>query len=222
MSDQSAVRIACPQCGTRYKLPVSRLTGKQTTLKCNQCEHSFPLRAPKPRVKEPSGFLVRDGADGPVEAAPSLDTVKRWVIEGRLGPDHELGRAGEDGWRKLSEIESLHSFFRVAEQQSGPHETVAGSGPGEVPVGSPPPRGESTDEPPSAPTSDEPAASSSARFRASGEVESAQPPTAQTNLSAESKAPAAASSGLSGGALITGAVVAAAVVVALLFGLGVL
>ncbi len=45
---------------------------------------------------------------------PSLDTVRRLVIEGQVSGDHELARAGDGPWQRLGDIEQLKAYVRMA------------------------------------------------------------------------------------------------------------
>ena len=117
MAETSDIRLACPQCDTRYRIPATKLTGGRKTLKCSNCGHSFPLRAPKRSPREPSGYVLRLGSESDLIPVNSLDTLKRWVIEGKVGPAHELSRPGEKKWQPLADIERFRPFFRVAEKK---------------------------------------------------------------------------------------------------------
>ena len=119
LAETSDIRLACPKCETRYKIPAAKLTGGRKTLKCSNCGHSFPLRAPKRAPREPSGYVLRTGPESDLTPVSSLDTLKRWVIEGKVGPKHELSRPGDEKWQALADIEHFKPFFRVAERHSG-------------------------------------------------------------------------------------------------------
>ena len=124
LAETSDIRLACPKCETRYKIPAAKLTGGRKTLKCSNCGHSFPLRAPKRAPREPSGYVLRTGPESDLTPVSSLDTLKRWVIEGKVGPNHELSRPGDEKWQSLAEIERFKPFFRVAERQTGDQPVV--------------------------------------------------------------------------------------------------
>ena len=148
MADTNDIRLACPKCDTRYKIPAAKLTGGRKKLKCSNCGHSFPLRAPKRAPKEPSGYVLRTAPKSDLIPVNSLDTLKRWVIEGKVGPGHELSRPGEDKWQALADIERFKPFFRVAEQHSGEHVPVQEDG-GSAPETHEPDPVDSTEDVPS-------------------------------------------------------------------------
>lgn len=72
---------------------------------------SAPAAQPSPsgalrswRLRTQSGVVQLDG----------LETLQRWVSEGRITRDAEISRTGE-AWRRLGDISELEPIFRVAE-----------------------------------------------------------------------------------------------------------
>jgi len=77
-------------------------------------------------VKDPDGLQVR--------SVPSLDTIRRLIIEGQLSGDHQLAKAADGPWQRLGDIEQLKASLRMAKSgeskaaqpQDSPPESEAG------------------------------------------------------------------------------------------------
>ncbi|MBK6847372.1 MAG: tetratricopeptide repeat protein [Proteobacteria bacterium] len=95
----------------RNRPPPPPLPPPPAAHRCQQGAGSAPAAQPSPsgalrswRLRTQSGVVQLDG----------LETLQRWVSEGRITRDAEISRTGE-AWRRLGDISELEPIFRVAE-----------------------------------------------------------------------------------------------------------
>ncbi len=55
---------ACPKCGARYRVDVSRLGPEGSRLRCSKCDAAFRVRPPAPRASVPASVRSAGGASG--------------------------------------------------------------------------------------------------------------------------------------------------------------
>jgi predicted Zn finger-like uncharacterized protein len=120
------VDVHCERCGTSYSLDESRLKEGGARVRCARCGHVFlvpnaPEAPPGPGVASPppAGESVRREwrvrrRDGSRASLRELTTLQRWIVEGKLGREDEVGLDGEN-WRVLGTIPDLGAFFSAAD-----------------------------------------------------------------------------------------------------------
>ena len=55
---------ACPKCGARYRVDVSRLGPEGSRLRCSRCDAAFRVRPPAPHASVPAAVRSASGASG--------------------------------------------------------------------------------------------------------------------------------------------------------------
>lgn len=81
------MKIACPNCGTRFSVPDQALGTRGRTLKCARCAHRWHQMPEADGAAQPAAGPVRDGGDSHGPLADHLDTPAR---PSRSSPDDPL------------------------------------------------------------------------------------------------------------------------------------
>jgi predicted Zn finger-like uncharacterized protein len=115
-SEPAGIEVACPSCDTRYKISADKLARGSGSFKCSSCGKVFPLRTRKENDGQ-SAWTVKLVSSEEEMPVTSMDTLKRWIIEGKVGPDDLLARAG-GSYKPLGDIQRFRAFFRVVEQKN--------------------------------------------------------------------------------------------------------
>jgi predicted Zn finger-like uncharacterized protein len=123
-----AVEVHCERCGTSYSFEESRLGEDGARVRCARCGHVFlvpkasaapaglgPSRPPPPDALRREWRVRR--RDGSVSVLRELTTLQRWIVEGTLGREDEIGLDGET-WRVLGTIPDLGPFFAGADARA--------------------------------------------------------------------------------------------------------
>jgi predicted Zn finger-like uncharacterized protein len=128
------VDVHCERCGTSYSLDESRLGEGGARVRCARCGHVFlvpksevkpkaspespPTVAPPPAGAEPRRreWRVRQ-RDGSLASLRELTTLQRWIVEGKLAREDEVGLDGEN-WRRLGSISDLETFFAASDARA--------------------------------------------------------------------------------------------------------
>jgi predicted Zn finger-like uncharacterized protein len=126
-----AVEVHCERCGTSYSFEESRLGEDGARVRCARCGHVFLV--PKPTAADsgtaPSQAPHADALrrewrvrrrDGSVSVLRELTTLQRWIVEGTLSREDEIGLDGET-WRVLGTIPDLGPFFAGADARAQVH-----------------------------------------------------------------------------------------------------
>jgi predicted Zn finger-like uncharacterized protein len=118
------VDVHCERCGTSYALDETRLGEGGARVRCARCGHVFlvPKSAgtPHPASATPASPTLTGETpkrewrvrrrDGSISALRELTTLQRWIVEGKLVREDEVGLGGEN-WRPLGSIPDLEAFF---------------------------------------------------------------------------------------------------------------
>ncbi len=121
------VEVHCERCGTGYSLEETRLKEGGARVRCARCGHVFlvPKSAegppgPLPSLPPAAESIRREWRvrrrDGSLASLRELTTLQRWIVEGKLGREDEVGLDGEN-WRQLGTIPDLGAFFAAADAQ---------------------------------------------------------------------------------------------------------
>lgn len=137
------VALSCGQCGGSFRVR-RRPTTRGGAVSPAQPPPPPPL-PPLPAAPAGRGAAAKPSAPHPSGSGPlpgwrlrtrsgvvpldGLETLQRWVSEGRITRDAEISRTG-DAWRRLGDIEELAPIFRVAEaagvrRASGAHPSAS-------------------------------------------------------------------------------------------------
>ena len=126
MGIELVVEVHCERCGTSYSFEESRLGEDGARVRCARCGHVFLVpkaqaAAPAPG-RPPGGESLRREwrvrrRDGSVSILRELTTLQRWIVEGTLGREDEIGLDGET-WRVLGTIPDLGPFFAAADARA--------------------------------------------------------------------------------------------------------
>ena len=108
------IRIECPDCKTRYKLPADRLTG--SSLRCSACGVVFSIPLPKDQERENTGGYRLRPPNGEALEVGNVAAIKRGLINGTIIPGSEVSKAG-GSWTALDKIPELASYLRIARSQ---------------------------------------------------------------------------------------------------------
>jgi predicted Zn finger-like uncharacterized protein len=117
--------IRCERCGTSYALDESRLGEAGARVRCARCGHVFlvtrsgePPPAAAATVARPAEPVRREWRvrlrDGSVSRLRELTTLQRWIVEGKLRREDEIGLDGEN-WKRMGSIPDLEAFFAVVD-----------------------------------------------------------------------------------------------------------
>jgi predicted Zn finger-like uncharacterized protein len=120
------VEVHCERCGTSYSFDESRVGEDGARVRCARCGHVFlvPKAASTTAAQGRAslGESVRREwrvrrRDGSVSVLRELTTLQRWIVEGTLGREDEIGLDGET-WRVLGTIPDLGPFFAAADARA--------------------------------------------------------------------------------------------------------
>ncbi len=121
------MEVHCERCGTSYSLDAARLGAAGARVRCARCGHVFLVQRPAegtvagasaPARPAPPEGLRREWRvrrrDGSLSSLRELTTLQRWIVEGKLSREDEVGLDGEN-WRPLGTIPDLQLFFSAAD-----------------------------------------------------------------------------------------------------------
>jgi predicted Zn finger-like uncharacterized protein len=125
------VDVHCERCGTSYALDETRLGEGGARVRCARCGHVFlvpksagtppPAAAVTPSPTPAGETAKREWRvrrrDGSISALRELTTLQRWIVEGKLVREDEVGLSGEN-WRPLGSIADLETFFLAADARA--------------------------------------------------------------------------------------------------------
>ncbi|MBM4280435.1 MAG: tetratricopeptide repeat protein [Deltaproteobacteria bacterium] len=128
--------VRCSRCATEYELDDSRVGPAGTPVQCSNCGHVFKVmpggvsrEATTPGTPKPTSETAQPVPDEALSAAPDwtlrradggtlrfreMTTLQKWIVERKVGRDHEISRSGRT-WKRLGDIAELTSFFQVVE-----------------------------------------------------------------------------------------------------------
>jgi len=119
------VEVQCERCGTGYALDESRLGTAGGRVRCARCGHVFVVQRPGAEAPAPAPArpAAADGLrrewrvrrrDKSISSLRELTTLQRWIVEGKLSREDEVGLDGQN-WRPLGSIPDLGAFFAAAD-----------------------------------------------------------------------------------------------------------
>ncbi len=119
------MEVQCERCGTSYSFDEARLGAAGGRVRCARCGHVFVVQrpateAPATPPARPAGAegLRREWRvrrrDGSISSLRELTTLQRWIVEGKLTREDEVGLDGQS-WRPLGSIPDLGTFFAAAD-----------------------------------------------------------------------------------------------------------
>jgi predicted Zn finger-like uncharacterized protein len=130
--------VRCERCRAQYAFEEDQITAAGVTVQCSACGHVFrvtrkelvvtqsirpgqladepppPSAVPAarhPRAEPSPAWTIRQ-ADGQTLTFSELNTLQRWIVERRVGPDDEVTH-GDGSWVRLGSLAELQSFFDV-------------------------------------------------------------------------------------------------------------
>lgn len=105
--------VSCPRCDTLFELDPRQLRPGGATLKCSECLHLFRIDPPTGRADESQRrWMVRRGQAGDILYFSSFDTLHRWIMEQKVGPEDSISRTGQR-WTVLESIGEFTPIFQV-------------------------------------------------------------------------------------------------------------
>ncbi|MGO9830494.1 MAG: zinc-ribbon domain-containing protein [Myxococcaceae bacterium] len=121
------MEVHCERCGTSYSLDEARLGAAGARVRCARCGEVFLVQRPAEGTvagaSAPSRPAAPEGLrrewrvrrrDGSLSMLRELTTLQRWIVEGKLSREDEVGLDGEN-WRPLGSIADLQLFFSAAD-----------------------------------------------------------------------------------------------------------
>lgn len=132
--------VRCENCQSEFSLEDAQVPHDGMTVRCSVCAYVFKV--------EPTGAPTETGwqirtTDDMLFTSPDIDTMVRWIEEGRLHPDDSVSRTGRN-WLRIGDMAELSHLFdqsdavpvftpvvapaeRSAEKELGPVPTFGGA-----------------------------------------------------------------------------------------------
>ena len=98
--------VRCGQCGTEFGLDARQIGDEGMAVRCSVCKNVFRVETSPPK---PVPWQV-ETTDGTKFSAPSLNTLREWIEEGRLHPHDKVSRTGRS-WVRLGDMPEFAAAF---------------------------------------------------------------------------------------------------------------
>lgn len=96
--------VRCSNCHTQFSLDARQVGHDGAPIRCSVCGYVF-----RPSSEEKPSWRIKT-VDGEHFTASDLATLRAWIAEGRLHPDDEVSRAGQQ-WLKLGAMPEFTDVF---------------------------------------------------------------------------------------------------------------
>jgi len=100
--------VRCANCNTEFSLDDRQVGPEGATVRCSVCSHVFQVDPPGASLAD-QPWQIRT-VDDLVFTAPSLETLRQWIGEGRLHPDDKISRTGKH-WVRLGDMPEFSDVF---------------------------------------------------------------------------------------------------------------